>query len=108
MWILLGEWINEAELRSVEYDPPLTFVRERIFDCILLTVHYTKNTEYRFIITTIDDLDEVFVFGTCYPVAIVMSTCSHISTTNLKYIQQYTILLIKYIAIRMLGNSENP
>ena len=28
LWILLGEWINDAEIKCVEYDSQLTFVRQ--------------------------------------------------------------------------------
>ena len=62
LWILLGEWINEAETKCVEYGSLLTFIRETFLDCMLLTVHYTKNSESRFIIRNIDDLDDVSLY----------------------------------------------
>ena len=62
LWVLLGEWIDKTELKCVEYDSPLTFAREKFFDCILLMVHYTKNSECRFIFTSIDDLDDVSLY----------------------------------------------
>ena len=59
LWILLGEWIDDAELRCVEYDSSLTFIREKFLDYILLTIHYTKNSHCRFIIRTINDFEDI-------------------------------------------------
>ena len=53
--MLLGEWINEAEIKCVEYDSQLTFVRQIFLDYILLMVHYTKSSECRYIIRIIKD-----------------------------------------------------
>ena len=40
LWFLLDKWINDAEIKFVEYDSQLTFVKEKFLDYILLTVHY--------------------------------------------------------------------
>ena len=62
LWILLGEWINYAEIKCVEYDSQLTFVKQKFLDYILLTVHYTNNSKGQFIIRTIDDLEDIILY----------------------------------------------
>ena len=100
LWILLGEWIDNAELGCVEYDSPLTFVREKFFDYILLTIHYTNSSDYGWFRLC------NFVFGTCYPVAIKLTLlhCLHISTIGVKYILQFKEFSIKYTIIRKVHN----
>ena len=62
LWILLGEWINDVEMKCVEYDSQLTFVREQFLDYTLLTVHYTNSSKYQFVIRHIDDLEDIILY----------------------------------------------
>ena len=43
LWFLLEEWINDAEIKCVEYDSQLSFVKEKCLDYLLLTIHYTNS-----------------------------------------------------------------
>ena len=62
LWILVGEWINDVEMKCVEYDSQLTFVREQFLDYLLLTIHYTNSSKCQFIIRHIDDLEDVILY----------------------------------------------
>lgn len=44
LWILLGDWITEAQIKCMEFDTQLTFIRQIFLDYILLIVHYTEST----------------------------------------------------------------
>ena len=59
------------KIKCQEYDVQLSFVKEKFFDYILLTIHYTRNSKCQFLIKNIEDLeDDNFIFRTCYLVAI--------------------------------------
>ena len=62
LWILVGEWINDVEMKCVEYDSQLTFVREQFLDYLLLMVHYTNSLKCQFIIRHIDDLEDIILY----------------------------------------------
>ena len=62
LWFLLEEWINDAEIKCVEYDSQLSFVKEKFLDYILLTVHYTNSSKCRFLIRNIEDLEDIILY----------------------------------------------
>ena len=62
LWFLLGEWINDAEIKCVEYNSQLTFVREKFLKYILLMVHYTNCSKSLFIIRVIEDLEDIILY----------------------------------------------
>ena len=39
LWFLLEEWINDAEIKCVEYDSQLTFIKKKF-----LTIYYLQFT----------------------------------------------------------------
>ena len=59
LWILLDEWIHYIENTCDTYGTQLVFAKEKFMEYIVLTVHYTKHAQYKFLIKHIDDLDKV-------------------------------------------------
>ena len=62
VWFLLDEWIHEAEIKCLEYDVQLSFVKEKFLDYILLTIHYTGNSKCQFLIKNIEDLEDIILY----------------------------------------------
>ena len=50
LWILLGDLIQDAQVRCIEFDSQLTFTRKKFLEYILLKVHYTRNFFQQFMI----------------------------------------------------------
>ena len=59
LWFLLDQWIEYIDNICDTYDTQLSFEKEKFLDFIVLTVHYTKNCECKFLIKHIEDLDKV-------------------------------------------------
>ena len=62
LWFLLDEWMHDTEIKCVEYDLQIPFVKEKFFDSILLTIHYTKSSKCRFLIKNIEDLEDMILY----------------------------------------------
>ena len=62
LWFLLDKWINDVEIKCVEYDSQLSFVKEKFFDYILLPVHYTNSSKCQFLIKNIEDLEDIIFY----------------------------------------------
>ena len=62
LWFLLDEWIHYIENTCDTYGTQLVFKREKILDNIVLTVHYTKDSQCKFLIKHIEDLDKVIKY----------------------------------------------
>ena len=62
LWFLLDDWIQDAEIKCQEYGVQLFFIKEKFFDDILLTIHYTGNSKCQFLIKHINDLEDVILY----------------------------------------------
>ena len=59
---LLDEWIHDAEIKCQEYDVQLSFDKEKLFDYILLTIHYTRNSKCQFLIKNVEDIEDAILY----------------------------------------------
>ena len=57
-----NELISGLFIKCQEYDVQLVFVKKKFLDYILLTIHYTRNSRFHFLIRYIDDLEEVILY----------------------------------------------
>ena len=62
LWFLLDEWIQDTESLCDQYNTQLVFIKEQFLDYIVLTVHYTKLSKYKFLIRNIEDLETVILY----------------------------------------------
>ena len=62
LWFLLGEWIQHIENMCNTYAPQLVFIKEKFLDYIVLTVHYTKLSQCKFLIRNIEDLEKIIKY----------------------------------------------
>ena len=62
LWFLLDEWIQYMENTCDTYSTQLVFKKENFLDYIVLTVHYTQQSQCKFLIRHIEDLDKIFKY----------------------------------------------